>query len=71
MHISKSIDGKETIYAQKFCSSRLVITDNSSNSDERERSGSVVEFLTRDRGAVGSSLTGVTVLWSLSKTHLS
>ena len=36
-----------------------------------ERSGSVVECLTRDRGAAGSSLTGVTVLWSLSKTHLS
>ena len=28
----------------------------------RERSGSVVECLARDRGAVGSSLTGVTVL---------
>ena len=28
----------------------------------RERSGSVVERLTRDRGAAGSSLTGVTVL---------
>ena len=27
-----------------------------------ERSGSVVEYLTQDRGAVGSSLTGVTVL---------
>ena len=27
--------------------------------------------LTRDRGAAGSSLTGVTALWSLSKTHLS
>ena len=38
---------------------------------ERERSGSVVECLTRDRRAVGSSLTGVTALWSLSKTHLS
>ena len=37
----------------------------------RERSGSVVECLTRDRRAAGSSLTGVTVLWSLSKTHLS
>ena len=37
----------------------------------RERSGSVVECLTRDRGAAGSSLTGVTALWSLSKTHLS
>ena len=37
----------------------------------RERSGSVVECLTRDRRAEGSSLTGVTALWSLSKTHLS
>ena len=39
--------------------------------DTRERSGSVVECLTRDRGAGGSSLTGITVLWSLSKTNLS
>ena len=37
----------------------------------RERSGSVVERLTQDRRAVGSSFTGVTALWSLSKTHLS
>ena len=36
---------------------------------DSERNGSVVECLTRDRGAVGSSLTGVTALWSLSKTH--
>ena len=28
-------------------------------------------ILTRDRRAAGSSLTGVTALWSLSKTHLS
>ena len=35
----------------------------------RERSGSVVECTTRNWGATGSSLTGVTVLWSLSKTH--
>ena len=28
----------------------------------REHSGSVVEYLTRDRGAAGSSITGVTVL---------
>ena len=32
--------------------------------------GSVVECLTLDRGAAGSSLTGVTALWSLNKTHL-
>ena len=37
----------------------------------RERSGSVVESLTRDRRAAISSLTGVTALWSLIKTHLS
>ena len=37
----------------------------------RERSGSVVECLTRDREAAGSSLIGVTALWSLSKKHLS
>ena len=37
----------------------------------RERSGSVVECLTRDRRATGSSLAGVTASWSLSKTHLS
>ena len=30
--------------------------------NSRERSGSVVECLTRDRRAAGSSLTGVTVL---------
>ena len=37
----------------------------------RERSGSEVECLTRDRRAAGSSPTVVTALWSLSKTHLS
>ena len=36
--------------------------------NSRERSGSVVECLTRDRRAAGSSLTGVTALWSLSKS---
>ena len=30
--------------------------------------GAVVECLTRDQGAAGSSLTGVTALWSSSKT---
>ena len=62
----------------------LVATDNSikqskclitlfviTHSEIRERSGSVVECLTRDRRAAGSSLTGVTALWSLSKTYLS
>ena len=31
------------------------------NNNLRERSGSVVECFTRDRGAAGLSLTGVTV----------
>ena len=37
----------------------------------RERIGSVLECLTRDHEAAGSSLNDVTALWSLSKTHLS
>ena len=40
------------------------------NKKIKERSGSVVECLTRDRKAAGLSLTGVTALWSLSKTQL-
>ena len=36
-----------------------------------ECSGSVEKCLTRDRGTVGLSLTSVSALWSLSKTHLS
>ena len=40
-------------------------------SNKMERSGSVVECLTRDRVVAGSSLTVVTALWSSSKTHLS
>ena len=47
-----------------------IITTTNITTITRERSGSVVECLTRDRGAAGSSLTGVTALWSLSKTHL-
>ena len=37
----------------------------------RQRWSAVVECLTRDRELAGLSLTGVTALWSLSKTHLS
>ena len=50
---------------------RFPLHDNGVPPFTRERSGSVVECLTRDRRAAGSSLTGVTALWSLSKTHLS
>ena len=42
-----------------------------SDTESRERSGSVVGYLTQDREASGSSLIGVTALWSFSKTHLS
>ena len=52
-------------FSGKFPNLQYIISTN------LERSGSVVECLTRDRGAAGSSLTGVTALWSLSKTHLS
>ena len=48
-----------------------LIFDSLCLNTDRESSGSVVECLTGDRGAAGSSLTGVTALWSLSKTHLS
>ena len=41
------------------------------NTNEGERNGSVVKCLTQDREAGVSSLTGVTAVWSLSKTHLS
>ena len=49
-----------------------ILTNNNLISHQnirRECSGSVVECLTRDRGAAGSSLTEVTALWSLSKTY--
>ena len=36
-----------------------------------ECSGSVVECLAQEGKAAGKSLTGITALWSLSKTHLS
>ena len=46
--------------------SRIFFTDDfnmfSPLTEVRERSNSVVECLTRDRGAAGSSLTGVTAL---------
>ena len=41
---------------------RNMDVDKESDQNFREHSGSVVEYLTRDRGAEGSSLTGVNVL---------
>ena len=51
--------------------SLLVSSANNLSKQFGERSGSVVECSTQDRKAAGSSLTGITALWSLSKTHLS
>ena len=48
----------------------LVGIQNGSNLVLWERSGSVVECSTRDQGAAGLSLTSVTELWSVRKTHL-
>ena len=43
----------------------------SSTKNNKERSGSVVECLTRAREVRASPTSLVTALWSLSKTHLS
>ena len=60
-------------HTQRHCPHLRVLNMRGSSPPHpvRERSGLVVECLTRDRGAAGSSLTGVYALWSLSKTHLS
>ena len=65
-----------TLFFPKESFSNSIIVSKNLDPDQvqhsvRERSGSVVECLTPDREAVGLSLTGVTALWSLSKTHLS
>ena len=44
-----------------------ILTFISSINTTWERSGSVEECSTQDRGAAGKSLTSVTALWSLSK----
>ena len=64
------MDGKER-GQKKTDDLRAMTTLGPRTLQDRERSGSVVECLTRDRRAAGLSLTGVTALWSLSKTHLS
>ena len=56
----------------QWLSGRVLLgTQKKHHNETRESSGSVVECLKRDRRAAGLSLTGITVLWSLSKTHLS
>ena len=58
-------------YSRKYFVNLWYKLQSTVTNNLRERSGSVVECLTRDRRVAGSSLTGVTALWSLSKTHLS
>ena len=44
---------------------------DSTDGTQHERKYLFALCLTREREAASSSLTGVTALWSLSKTHLS
>ena len=62
-----------TLFASILNSSEMIgnYLKQTTSADRWEHSGSVVECLTRDLRATCSSLTSVTVLWSLSKTHLS
>ena len=71
--VCRSRLSKSIFRCLKFCIGleKIIILLNIRSNSFMERSGSVVECLTRDRRAAGSSLTGVTALWSLSKTHLS
>ena len=59
------------ILVVSICMRKSIRIQKINYKQKRERSGSVVECLTWDRGAAGSSLNGVNALWSLSKTHLS
>ena len=67
MWIGANIAGQHNKNAFKFVLQLLIL----SQTQILERSGLVVECLTRDRRAAGLSLTGITALWSLSTTHLS
>ena len=61
---------KNLFIAKKVLWPLAVLSQESIMDAYRERSGSVVECLIRDQEAAGLSLTGITALWSLSKTHL-
>ena len=56
-------DGTCIQFIEKLCALHLYKVK-----DDRERSGSVVEGLTRERRAAGSSLTGVTALCPWART---
>ena len=62
MHLTYSNDAMNTVENEKVIGVRIDNNLTWSIHIKWERSGSVVECLTRDRGAAGSSLTGVTAL---------
>ena len=68
--MANSVDPDQTAPIGAVCSGFTLFASILNSSVMRERSGSVVECLNCDRGGAGSSLIGVTALWSLSKTHL-
>ena len=53
-----------------LCSALCRVFNNLTLSSQWERSGSVVECLTQDRGAAGSSITDVTALYPWARTFL-
>ena len=71
-HFSKLVSNEAWyLHVNHLQGNNGVLLDSKPHWTLRERSGSVVDCLTWDRRAAGSSLIGVTVLWSLSKTYLS
>ena len=68
-----AIENPFSDFAMRFCKTLKVCWGNLAIFVLRfgQQRGSVVECLTRDREAAGSSLTNVIALWSMSKTHLS
>ena len=56
------VDTREKVESTPFFPSDMMHIHFATHKVARERSGSVVECLTRDRRAAGSSLTGVTAL---------
>ena len=69
--ITRHAESKKIMVKLLLCRLDRVCAVLTAGRQIREHSGSVVECLTRDQGAAGRSLAGVTALWSLSKTHLS
>ena len=62
LYVEKTLPGDLTLKNMNEVSNNIVL-----QLKKRERCGSVVECLTLDQEAAGSSLTGVAALWSLSK----